>query len=321
MSAPKTTVLYHRNCLDGITAAWVASLKLPHARFVATDYHDPVVEIEKGEILYILDFSYSMDKLRELCKQAELVILIDHHETAYKLMIKAEKERTQAQIKLNAALEYDRPYEGVMPNDIIPQNLKMVVDIHNSGAKLTWEFFFGHAQNPPDIVAMVGDADTFQFKIGGSREYTRTLATHPMDISTWDRLSRFPKDDLIQQGFALIRSDKALLDWIEAETRSEKSFCLDGDEEQGVPAINVVRAPMFNCPKPLYSTLNARHTMEHPLVISFFDTAEYRSYRFNSDRNNPDAFDCEALAVRLGGGGHKNSASVKVPHDHWFNKL
>jgi hypothetical protein len=321
MSAPKTTVLYHRHCLDGITAAWVASLKLPHARFVATDYHDAPVEIERGEILYILDFSYPIETLRALCKQAELVILIDHHETAIKMDKKVTSERTQAQIRANAAAEYDTPMVGPTPDEVYPPNLKVYVDPFESGAQLTWHFFNGHGKEMPEMVKMVGDADLYQFKVAGSREYTRALATHEMDVKNWDRLSYFPVQDLIQEGFALLRSDKALLDWIEMETRSELSFCLDGDEEQGIPAINVVRAPMFNCPKPLYSALNARYTMEHPLVISYFDTAKYRSFRFNSDRNNPDAFDCEALAVRLGGGGHRNSASVKIPFDHWFAKL
>lgn len=322
MSAPKTTVVYHKNCVDGVVAAWAAWLKLPHATFLPAEYGDAPPVLERGEILYVLDFSYPIAELRELCKVAELVIVVDHHKTTEKLYIDLGRERGQAIVRANYAEEYDEPMVGPTPNEVWPPNLKLVVDIYESGAQLTWKFIHGPNTETPELIELVGDADLFKFRDPRSKAFTRLLGSYmPLLPNQVGAFHTENLDDWVTRGHSLLRGDVALLDWIQDETRREFNICLDGDEEQGVPAINVAHAPMFNCPKPMYSALNDRFTREHDVVVSYFDTAEYRSFRFNSDRNNPDSFDCEALAVRLGGGGHKNSASCKVPRDHWLAKI
>lgn len=327
MTEPKkTTVVYHRNCVDGITAAFVARQRLPHATFVSAEYGEAPPKIEAGEILYILDFSYPISVLRDLCKVAELVIVIDHHKTTEKMYTDLRSETSSAQQAFNIAEDMGKPYEGPMPYEVCPPNLKLYVDIYESGAQLAWKFFNGMEAPEPTIVTMSGDADLWRFKIPGSRQYSRACGAFltgntEADLAQWEALALLPPQNLIDAGEVLERSDNNLLDWYARETQREFSICLDGDEEQGVQAININRAPMFNAPKPLYSALNDRYTMDHPLVVSYFDTVDSRVFRFNSHRDNPNAVDCEVLATRLGGGGHTHSASVRVPRDHWLAKI
>jgi len=320
----KTTVVYHRNCVDGITAAWVAHQRLPHATFVSAEYGEAPPKIERGEILYILDFSYPISVLRELCKVAELVIVIDHHKTTEKMYTALNSETSAAQQAFNIAEDMGKPYEGAMPYEVNPPNLKLYVDIYESGAQLAWKFFNGASAPEPTIVTMSGDADLFRFKVPGSRRYSRACAAFltsntEADLLQWEALSLLPAQNLIDAGEVLERSDNNLLDWYARETR--RNFTGTIETVDGSEPIVLIDVPMFNAPKPLYSALNDRYTTEHSLVMSYFDTADARVFRFNSSRDNPNAADCEAIATALGGGGHTNSASVRVPRDHWLAKI
>lgn len=324
--AAKTTVVYHRNCVDGMTAAWVASQRLPHATFISAEYGDAPPKIERGEILYILDFSYPISVLRDLCKVAELVIVIDHHKSTEKMYTALNSEQSKAQQAFNIAQEYDEPYLGAMPYEVYPPNLKLYVDIYESGAQLSWKFFNGASTPEPTMVTMSADVDLWKFQISGSRQYNRALGSYllgdtTLDLAQWEALALLPADELISMGKILMKGDRALLDWMMDNTQREIDFNTEILDENGDVAFHLGKVLAFNCPKPLYSELNDRFTRTHPVVVSYFDAPDARVLRFNSAKENPDALDCELIAKEFGGGGHVNSATVRVPRDHWLAKI
>jgi nanoRNase/pAp phosphatase (c-di-AMP/oligoRNAs hydrolase) len=101
-------VIYHGNCPDGFTAAWVTARKLGDVELLAAKYgDDPPLEEATGRRVVIVDFSYPREKLEQLHATGSLLVL-DHHKTA------------------EADLQ-GLPY--------------CVFDMQRSGARLAWDYF------------------------------------------------------------------------------------------------------------------------------------------------------------------------------------
>ena len=75
-------VIYHANCSDGMGAAWSAwQLLGDRADYYAASHGDPPPDV-KGRRVAILDFSYSNPVIKQMIKDAEAFVIIDHHKSA-----------------------------------------------------------------------------------------------------------------------------------------------------------------------------------------------------------------------------------------------
>lgn len=152
-------VIYHANCFDGITAAWVARKYFRdrgHEPEMKAAYYTEAAPDVKGRAVYIVDFSYPREVLTKMYEEAALLVVLDHHKTA--------KE----------ALE-GLPF--------------CKFDMTKSGAMLAWEFFFPE-QNYPGIVAYMQDYDLWKFEMYKSREFHAYCSTlNKNDIDTIEALS------------------------------------------------------------------------------------------------------------------------------------
>lgn len=283
--------IYHRNCLDGMTAAWVVSKAFPMATFIDADYQENLPEIEKDAIVYVVDFSYTGEQLLQLCAQSSQVYVLDHHEKAIKA--------------LNAffGLDGDRiPFEFSRE---MPKNLIMVLDEGRSGAGITWDFLFPNVSRPT-IVDLVEDYDRWTFKYPITKAYTRALKGISMDLVAWAWASEQPSQKLVVRGESLLESDEQNIQWL-------LDNALRMIEWEGY------QVPLINAPKYIASEVNNRLVDQYPFVISYYDGPEYRVYRFNSAKTSP--INVSELISPLGGGGHRNSAGLKVKREHPLAKL
>ena len=96
MKLGNVLVIYHAKCLDGFSAAVVMKhwlLEEGHALDEITlhpgVYGEPPPEIEGDTAVAVLDFSYSMEIMRELARKASGFLWIDHHQTAIDAYAKA----------------------------------------------------------------------------------------------------------------------------------------------------------------------------------------------------------------------------------------
>src|SRR5258708_5151983 len=93
-------VLYHANCPDGFTSAYIAYKHLgDKAEYIPMNYGQELDldKIEVNEDIYILDFSFSLNAIEKLLEKTKYVILLDHHKTAEKdLMPLVEKYKDNA---------------------------------------------------------------------------------------------------------------------------------------------------------------------------------------------------------------------------------
>jgi uncharacterized protein len=164
----KTYVLYHSNCWDGFCAAWIAQSVLSKgAEYIPVQYGEPLPEIENDSVVYILDFSYKRDVMKELISKMSQVIVLDHHKTA-----QAELEGLAAEFS----------------DSFVHKSPVIVFDREKSGGRLTWEHFYGD-RSVPLIVRMTEDRDLWRWKLPFSREINAVLRSYPLDFKTWDWIS------------------------------------------------------------------------------------------------------------------------------------
>lgn len=94
-----TTILYHKNCNDGLIAAlnFYAYFKekgeLEHVIFQPVQYGEglPDESILKDRHVYVVDFSYHRQDMTRLTDIAEKTVLLDHHESAIHNLFTGQK--------------------------------------------------------------------------------------------------------------------------------------------------------------------------------------------------------------------------------------
>lgn len=168
-----TTCIYHGNCADGFSSAWVVRRALGDGvAFHAGTYNDPPPDID-GQNVILVDFSYRRPVLEQIIERAASVTILDHHKTA------------QADL------------EG-LPGAIT------VFDMDRSGARITWDFYFPR-HLPPQLLLHVEDRDLWRFALPKTREIQANVFSHPYDFDVWDRLMATNPLELAAEGTAIER--------------------------------------------------------------------------------------------------------------------
>src|SRR5262245_33821041 len=122
--------IYHGNCADGITAAWLVKHRVSQeTEFFAAHYGENPPDV-RGRSVWIVDFSYPRKILEDMADAAYDMHVLDHHRTA--------------QIDL---AEFDRP------------NVQVVFDMQRSGAQITYDVLLGEGKQRPKIVEYTADRD------------------------------------------------------------------------------------------------------------------------------------------------------------------
>lgn len=169
--------IYHANCIDGFTAAWVVKQALSgNVEFFPANYGDAPPEV-KGRKLYIVDFSYPLLVMQKLWEDSEQLILLDHHKTAIE------------EIKNIGHLPdaYD----------------EAVLDKNRSGAGIAWDYFFPNMSRPAFLNA-VEDRDLWLFKLPHSKEICAYIFTLEQTMAEWNLLANKHIAEIIATGTTLV---------------------------------------------------------------------------------------------------------------------
>jgi oligoribonuclease NrnB/cAMP/cGMP phosphodiesterase (DHH superfamily) len=163
---PRPLVIYHARCADGFGAALAAWLFYEgQAEFLPCDHGDMKTPADipdvDGRAVYILDFSFAAEILREVEQRAAKLVMLDHHKSA------AEK------------LTGFACRCGVVH-----------FDMAHSGARLAWDFF--HAGQPvPDLVRYIEDRDIWNWAYPESAGFLAALDMEPMEFKRWAEIAAF----------------------------------------------------------------------------------------------------------------------------------
>jgi len=164
---PNPLVIYHgQDCPDGFASALAAWLFYEgKAEFLGLD-HGTVRSVEDlpaldGRAVYILDFSFSAEILRDIEARASKLVLLDHHKSA-------AEQLTGFTCRC-----------GVVH-----------FDLGKSGSRLAWEFF--QPSKPlPDLLRFIEDRDIWAWQYPESAAFLAALDMEPFDFAHWAAMAAF----------------------------------------------------------------------------------------------------------------------------------
>lgn len=277
--------IYHGNCADGFGAAWSVWKKHPDAIFYAGMYGKTKPNCT-GKNVYLVDFSYKADVLKEIVSEAKSVTIIDHHKTA--------KDDIQPLLD-------DGTINGIF-------------DMAKSGAMLTWEWFH-KGETPPRLIRHIQDRDLWKFELEKTREVQAAVFSYPYDFETWDWLMSYCDDDdgfqsLVNQGAAIER--KHFKDIEELLSVSMREMNIGGYVvwSANIPYTLASDACHSMCGKGMIDPRDGYGELNPPVfAASYYDAKDGRIFSLRSVGD----FDVSAIAKKYGGGGHKNAAGFKMP--------
>lgn len=171
-------VIYH-NDSDGMGARYAAQKLLGNrAEYLAADHGDPAPNVT-GKHVVILDFSYNLETTKEMIKQAEDLLVIDHHQTAL--------------INLSE----------------LSKNTK--IDLKNSGCILAWNFFHP-GKEIPKFLKYIEDRDLWKWELPYSKEFSKAFDMVPFEYEQYDKFTEDSVfDDAVQRGGYILAYSRTVL--------------------------------------------------------------------------------------------------------------
>ena len=273
---------FHAGCPDGFAAAWAVRRAWGEdAAIYEPRGHDDELTLGPlaGATVAFVDLAPRTTQLRALAHVAQRVLVLDHHVSS--------RDRFEAEPGLAEELRARGHY--------------VQFDLERSGAVLAWQHF--HPDAPvPDLLAYVEDQDLWRWKLPRSHEVNAALASHPFDFAEWDRLASMPIELLAEEGGPILRVQRRQV---------ERALATAHPVWVGPLRVEAVNAAFD------------RAQIGHELAErSAFGTPCGAVYRLTGRRVDVSLysigdFDVASVAVRYGGGGHRNAAGFSVPLETW----
>lgn len=309
--APNTQnplVIYHGNCADGFSAAWVfwhVQKFIP----MTFDFHAGVYGEEPPNVadrdVFLVDFSYSRQVIKDMIQigGAFHVTIIDHHKTAVENLTGLDDELAEdAHI---AAMEISGHDNG--ERDL---QLTLMFNMEQSGATLAWDYWdeVWHANgiHRPVLLGHVEDRDLWRFKLPLTREIQASVFSYEYTFENWDRLMLHTNMLVLAEGGAAIerKHHKDIAELVKV--------CMRHLEIGG----HLV--PVASLPYTLTSDAGALMAKSFKNGTSFaacyWDTPDSRVFSLRSVEGI--GLDVSLVAKLYGGGGHKHASGFKVSREH-----
>lgn len=254
-SKPVPIVIYHKNCIDGFTAAFACWLLHPDWEFYPATHGDPPPNVE-GRDVYILDFCYPRAVLEWMLEIADDIVILDHHQSAEKDL---------------EGLEYP--------------NLTLIFDMNHAGCVLAWGFFQG--SETPELFKYVEDRDLWRFKLPNTREICAAIFSHSYDFDLWVLLHEIcrqhhTRHQLVIEGTAINRK----------LAKEVTEFLKDNVQRADIGGYNV---PVANLPYTHASDAGHVMAVTAPFAATYYDGPDGRTYSLRSSATGMDVSEIASL--------------------------
>jgi uncharacterized protein len=279
--ANSTVVIYHANCIDGLSAAGSAYLKFQDtADYIPLQYGDEVdIGSLTGKSVFILDYSIKKDVFEEIANAAENAVLLDHHQTTFEEFCSNESPDSFIEVNNNYFIKLDN---------------------NKSGAMLAYEHFFPSA-DIPQIIQYVDDRDRWQFKMAGSKAINEGLRFHAKTVKDYALQIQLDKVAPLKEAGHLI------MDILDGHIASIMKHATLRTDDFGYLTV------FANCPLYLFSEVGNRLCEKYPEALyagMYFSSEADRKTIFGL-RSIGD-FDVTTIAKKFGGGGHYHAAGFSI---------
>ena len=270
----KILAIYHKNCIDGTTAAAVMLRKFPQVvlfplsnGYTAEDLDPVFLLIDNETEIYTVDCGSGV---RELLTKGFKVTTLDHH--------------IGVKDSLNLLAKENPNFTYIFDND-------------RSGASLAWQYFFPD-EKLPELIKFVEDSDLWKGQFGDETRYVNNylwmFTNNPQGVLN---IIEGNLDEVKMKGEVISNyTNKEILELIELPSLNIKIG------EYILPAYNITthESACGNILSEKYNQTAVMYTIKGNVV----------KFSFRSKENQtPSALD---LAKILGGSGHVNAAGARV---------
>jgi uncharacterized protein len=277
----KTLVLYHSNCVDGFTAAWLiytqlkgncSPLPCTYNVPVETYLGDNLEVLDNFDYLYIVDFSFPREAMERLyTKMGGAVSCFDHHKTA--------RENCEG-------LDW------------------CVFDMDRCGAQITCDEIGCEA---PWFLPYVQDRDLWLKQLPNTEEVNMVIGGTPKTIDDYDNLVSRQESEVLAEGRILLKNKERQI-----ENAINNSFYME-------IAGYLVR--VVNCSEGgLISDVGHALGEDSPFAATFFLTDSRVVFSLRSREDGIDVSEI-ARKFGGGGHKHAAGFSIPFGIGGWFDEL
>lgn len=269
--------IYHKGCIDGLVAAWVVNRAMHCDTFIAAQHGDPfdVEVIPEGAEVYIVDFSFPIEVMREIQERSSRLFIYDHHKTA----------------REDLGQMSDRDGRDVI-----------IFDDTRSGAGITWDALFSGVERPA-IINRVEDRDLWRDprRYIDSDWYNSVISSCPLSFETVDAVVAMSPADIESEGVAIERYKEQQADILVAHGREMFLSDIEGNLHIGM-AVNASGPNMI-------SLVAGKLAEGSAFGCCYFRTGDQKwAYSLRSRKGGVDV---SKIARFYGGGGHACAAGFR----------
>jgi oligoribonuclease NrnB/cAMP/cGMP phosphodiesterase (DHH superfamily) len=302
----KQLFIYHGNCFDGFTAAWVFD------RF-RKQLRDPIMDGEveyfpamygkeppdcKGKEVWVVDFSYDRQTMIEkVIKPSTRTFIFDHHQTA-----QAALDGILDEVRTQHRLQRDK--------DLV------VFDMNRCGSAILYDYLEDIADKKAGfrkprynglrdlwLIDYIDDRDRWVWKQPDSKEVSAYISATPMTFENWESIAAIGRRDVAEGGRAILK----YIDLFGVKVREQAVFHdLAG---YNVPTINT---PYMNCSDHVGGL--CEQYPDAKFAVGYFARSDGQ-WQFSL--RSRGEFDVSEIAKQFGGGGHKNASGFNVGQLPW----
>ena len=280
------TVIYHGDCPDGYTGAWLLHRHLrsrlagsPKVALHAGKYGKEPPEVW-GQDVYLVDFCYPPEILTKLHQQAHTLTILDHHETALQWVTEVWGD--------DVMTTWDPDYAKV--KDLI------VLDQKHSGAMLAMHWTGQHHK----FVKFIEDRDLWKFRFYATPDVFAAVTSRQYTLMNWDEISELTIDDLMIEGQAINRYRNNLIEQVLAEAYQDSLLGFDG--------IWQVASPYA-----IGSDVAGELAKRDPDRFAAYYVDKPDNIRRWGLRSTDSGLNVAELAATRGGGGHTHASGFETP--------
>lgn len=196
-------VVFHKNCVDGFTAAWVYWMQFgKHAQYHAALYYEPPPDVRDKDVI-IVDFSYPRDVLLRMNVESQSLIVLDHHKSAL------------ATVGDLGFCHIDTAKAGC--------RLALEDAFRTSTLAAPWRW----------LIDYVEDRDLWAWRLPQSRLINAYIGSVPFDFDQWTALAMLGPDECAKRGEIVERTAEQYLSTLRA-----CSYRIRFEEYDNIPCIN-----------------------------------------------------------------------------------
>lgn len=327
---PKNIIaITHSHCHDGAGSAWVIDHyhqehNVTHYRIYPGNANKFIDEEEiniENPIVFSADIGYTGESLQKLIKRFPNVIVIDHHISSYRSIIKyynpdLSGEDLKFVNDLNDNLKVDSPLLKKLPSNYNFDN-------NESGATLTWKYFYPEEPIPLTL-QYIKDRDIWKFELPDSHVITTglyELTPNMPDNNNWESWENFIKDEDInlerckEVGLILeTMSNRRMKELLYKVTPIKINW---KNKEWTCGLVNTTEDPskLGNLISNYIDPETKKHVYDFAIIWKYTNTfiCSLRSRSYKDENGNRKAwFDVGEYAEHFGGGGHACASGMTI---------